>query len=137
MSLVLDTGPLYAIADRDDAQHASCLELLEGWVGPMWVPAPVVVESAWLIGSRLGATAEASFLRSVLTRELSVEDLTDGDYARCAELIETYADLPLGFVDAAVMAVAERLGIGSLATVDRRHFSVVRPRHVEAFELLP
>ena len=54
-----------------------------------------------------------------------------------AELVEAYADLRLGTVDASVIALAERLGLTSVATLDRRHFAVVRPIHVEAFTLLP
>lgn len=59
------------------------------------------------------------------------------DVDRMAELAERYADLGLGGTDASVVAIAERLGIDKIATLDRRHFSVVRPRHVEAFTLLP
>jgi uncharacterized protein len=60
-----------------------------------------------------------------------------GDWLRIAELIATYRDLPLGTVDASVVAAAERLGIAEVATLDRRHFGVVRPRHVESLTLLP
>lgn len=60
-----------------------------------------------------------------------------GDWLRIAELIATYRDLALGTVDASVIAAAERLDIAEVATVDRRHFTAVRPRHVEAFRLLP
>jgi len=63
--------------------------------------------------------------------------LEPGDYTRAAHLVEQYADLPLGAVDAAVIAVAERLRVTEVATLDRRHFSVVRPAHVDAFTLLP
>jgi predicted nucleic acid-binding protein len=56
---------------------------------------------------------------------------------RIAELISKYADLPLGLVDASVVALAEQLGVQEIATLDRRHFSVVRPHHVNAFTLLP
>lgn len=59
------------------------------------------------------------------------------DWDRIAELVDTYADLHLGGVDASLVAVAERLVATDVATLDRRHFSVVRPRHVQAFNLLP
>ena len=62
---------------------------------------------------------------------------TSADLDRIFELVETYADLPLGTVDASVIAVAERLNLPAVATLDHRHFSVVRPRNVPAFELLP
>ena len=53
------------------------------------------------------------------------------------ELVEVYADFPLGTTDAAVIAVAERLNITEIATLDHRHFRAVRPRHSNAFTLLP
>ena len=59
------------------------------------------------------------------------------DYARAIELVEKYADLPLDLVDASVIAIAERLEQDTIATLDRRHFSVVRPSHIEAFTLVP
>ncbi len=59
------------------------------------------------------------------------------DWARMAELVWKYRDLPLGSVDASVIVAAERLGETVIATLDRRHFSVVRPAHVQAFEILP
>lgn len=66
-----------------------------------------------------------------------IEDLTDADYQRVADLLRTYADLRVGFVDAAVLAIVERLREPKLATLDHRHFSVMRPRHVDGLELLP
>lgn len=66
-----------------------------------------------------------------------MEDLTAEDYERVHELLTTYADLMVGFVDCAVLAVTERLGEPKLATLDHRHFGVMRPRHVDALELLP
>ena len=65
------------------------------------------------------------------------EPVAAGDWLRIAELVARYADLPLGTVDASVVAAAERLAATEVATLDRRHFSVVRPAHVEALTLLP
>lgn len=97
----------------------------------------VVAESGWLIDRQLGPDAEAAFYRSVAGGDLAIESLAQADWVRVAELVETYADLGLGGVDAGLIAVAERLDLRELATLDRRHFRVVRPRHVEAFVLLP
>lgn len=97
----------------------------------------MIVESSWLIESRLGPRAEAVFLRSVNEGELTRVDLEPDDWTRAVELVETYADLGLGVVDASVIAVAERLSITTLATLNQRGFRIVRPKHVDAFELLP
>jgi uncharacterized protein len=135
--LVVDAGVLYAAADRRDRNHRGCVELLHDAADPVVVPALVVTEVAYLLGDRLGPYAETRFARSLARGELLVEGPTPADWSRVAELCETYEDLPLGIVAASVVAVAERLGADSIATLDRRHFPVVRPRHRDAFMLLP
>ncbi|CRK59882.1 hypothetical protein [Alloactinosynnema sp. L-07] len=122
--------------DRDD-HHQRCLALLEGHMGPVLVPAPVVVEVCQLLESRRGSRAEALFLSALGEGELQVVNLLPVDYVRAAKLVEKYADLPIGAVDACVIAVAERLDVHEIATLDRKHFSVVRPDHIPAFTLLP
>lgn len=136
--IVVDTGVLYAVADAADADHDAADSLLTSYdPAEFVVPVPVVVESSWLIESRLGPAAEAGFLDSVVSGELRTAELTTGDWSRVAELVAIYADMRLGIVDASVVAIAERLGITTIATLDRRHFAVVRPGHVEAFEVIP
>ena len=90
-----------------------------------------------MLSKALGQGAEASLLRAAAKGEFRLEGPNSHDLERMAELVETYADLPLGTVDASVVALAERLGVTSVATLDHRHFSIVRPSHVKAFTLLP
>jgi predicted nucleic acid-binding protein len=97
----------------------------------------VVTEVTYLLATRLGPEPEVRFLGDLAAGAFSVEPVAAGDWLRIAELVATYRDLPLGTVDASVVTAAERLGLQEIATVDRRHFSVVRPRHVAAFTLLP
>ena len=104
---------------------------------PLLMPAPVLTEVGYLLERERGAHAEAAFLRSVRAGQVMMIPLAAADLDRMAELVETYAGFPLGLVDASVIAVAERLGAGQIATLDRRHFSVVRPQHIPAFRLLP
>jgi predicted nucleic acid-binding protein len=137
VSVVVDTGVLLGAADGDDTDHERCATLLRDHRGELKVPAPVIVETAWQIERNLGPVSEAGFLRLITTGRLEVVDLGVADYERCAGLIETYADLGLGLVDASVITVAELLGVATVATLNRRDFAVVRPRHVEAFELVP
>jgi uncharacterized protein len=132
-----DTGVLFGGADRDDPRHNDCVEVLDARSGDLVVPTPVIIETCGLIESRLGPAAEAGFLCSLNAGELARVDLVDDDWTRVAELIDSYADLGLGVVDASVIAVAERLKVTTIATLDRRHFSVVRPSHIAAFDLLP
>lgn len=97
----------------------------------------MVVETAWLIERRLGPDNEAVFLDLFAVGTLEAVELAAEDYVRIAELVRKYADFPLGTVDASVVAVAERLGLAEVATLDRRHFSAVRPQHVQGFTILP
>jgi predicted nucleic acid-binding protein len=76
-------------------------------------------------------------LRLITSGQLDVVDLSLADYSRCIELIETYADLGAGLVDASLVTVAENLGVEIVATLNRGDFTVVRPRHIVAFELIP
>lgn len=135
--IVVDTSVLLGGTDADDDEHEACSRLLRAHAGALVVPGPVVAETSWMIESLLGPLAESRFVSSVARGEFAVTDLDREGYQRCAELIETYADLGLGLVDASVVAVAERLGLASVATLNHRDFRVVRPRHVDAFELVP
>ena len=135
MPLLVDTGPLYAVADLDDDWHARSAELLLRTRETLLVPVTVIPEVTYLLNRRLGQGAEGRFVASLAAGELTIEPLYRSDLERSAQLLSSYPQL--GFVDCTVVAMAERLRLRSLVTTDRRHFAAVRPRHVEAFELLP
>jgi len=136
--IVVDTGVLYALADRDDTHHAACVRWLATARDPLIVPPPVIAEACYLIGRALGPGPEAAFLDAFGPGQaFTLGNLLEADLPRMAALVRQYGDLPLGGTDAAVIATAERLGVTDVATVDRRHFTVVRPAHVPAFTLLP
>jgi predicted nucleic acid-binding protein len=135
--LLCDTGVLLAAGNVKDHAHQACLRLLRHAEGPLLVPSPVLGEIGYLLQSRAGPQAEVTFLRSSGGDGFRVAELQGAGTGRMAELAERYLDLPLGIVDAAVAAVAGRLGLTGIATLDHRHFTVIRPRHVQAFTLLP
>ena len=134
--MIVDTGILVALADRDDRNHRAAAAVF-ALPDPKIVPEPVVVEADWMILSYLGVEAEIAFLRALGEGTFAIEPPTAADRRRALELVETYRDARLGYVDATTVAMAERLKDPRMATFDRRDFSLVRPRHVEAFELLP
>lgn len=111
--------------------------MLETHRGPLLVPDLVITEVVYLLATRLGWQPEVRFLGDLASGNLTLEPVHPADVLRMAELVAQYHDLPLGSVDASVIAAAERRGVGDVATLDRRHFSIVRPRHVETFRLLP
>jgi uncharacterized protein len=136
-TVIVDAGPLYAYVDTDDAHHARCAEFLARHDGALVIPQLVITEVCYLLGSRLGTRAELLFLADVASGAFSTEPVHVTDWLRVTELVAQYRDFPLGTVDASVVACAERLSVGTVATLDRRHFAAVRPRHVENFILLP
>lgn len=137
MTVVADTGALYALVDRSDRWHA---EVVAWWAtrsSPVVVPVSVLPELCYLLQARLGVRAEQAFIRAVAEGEFTIEPIEPDDVARIASLTDAYADLPLGFTDASIVAVAERLGTRDVLTTDRRHFGVIRPAHVRGLRLLP
>jgi predicted nucleic acid-binding protein len=134
--LLVDTNVLLAAADTSTPEHQRCATLLDERTD-VAITTPVAVECSWMIESRLGLRAEAAFVTSIATGELTVIELTAADWARCAELIDTYTDLGLGLVDASIIAIAQRLNTTTIATMNHSDFAVVRPIHCDAFELIP
>ena len=134
--ILVDTNVLYALADRRDKHHARCAEWLQRTPDVLTVPATVLAETCYRIDRTLGPTAEAAFLDSVgmgPDYTFQLVELVDSDLRRMSGLVRQYADLRLGGTDASVVAICERLGIVTVATVNLRDFATVRPRHVPAF----
>lgn len=137
MALVLDTGPLLASFDRSDRAHGACRTLINEATEQLVIPSPVLVELDYWINARLSPGVLTAFLVDIEEGAYVIEDLRPSDYQRVRQLCDRYADADIGFVDAAVLAIVERLDEPKLATLDRRHFSYLRPRHVDALRLLP
>jgi predicted nucleic acid-binding protein len=135
--ILVDTGVLLGAIDADDAAHTRCAALLDVHAPGLPVPVTVIADAAWQLENNVGVEAEAALLDSVITGELTVVDITAADYVRAVELIRRYADLGLGLVDASAIAIAERLNVTTIATLDRRDFTDVRPAHRDTFELVP
>jgi hypothetical protein len=135
--LIIDTGVFVAAADDNDPDHQECANLVEETNQDLVTTPLVIAEAGYMIERQLGADAEAGFYRALANGDVRIETLTTTDYERIAELVEAYSDLPLGGTDASLVVIAERLGATQIASLDHRHFRVVRPNHIEAFELLP
>ena len=133
--LLVDTGVLYALADRKDAWHARVRTYLEAHPDTLLAPVTILPEVAYLLRHRIGVRAERAFAASLADGELAIESVTSRDWKRTGELMAAYERI--GFVDASVIATAERLKLLTIATTDRRDFSLVRPAHVSRFQLVP
>lgn len=135
MAVLLDTGILYAYYDRSDAWHQRALGVVRSEEGGLIVPAPVIPEVDHLLGERLGAKARAVFYRGLAEGHYFVAELPREGYARVGELNRQFPELELGFVDAAVVAIAEDLGLLRIATTDLRDFAPLA--RALSLELLP
>ncbi len=122
--ITLDTSGLFALLNQADPDHEPVKETLLKDPGPYLVPAGILAEVAYLVERRLGTEVLEEF---VLDLEAGGFTLHCGeeDLPRIRDLVRRYADLPLGFADASVVACAERDGGGRVLTLDRRHFGVV------------
>ena len=125
------------MVDASDGWHARVLTWWEEHGASVVVPVVVLPEVTYLLQNRIGPAAEEAFVRAVADGEFTLEELEPEDVRRAADVMARYGDFPLGFVDAALVAMAERLESRELLTTDRRHFGAVRPKHARAFTLLP
>ncbi|MGH2535253.1 MAG: type II toxin-antitoxin system VapC family toxin [Thermomicrobiales bacterium] len=132
---VVDANILYAASDLRDGDHGRARDALRTPGFRLVIPMLVLAEVFHLIGRRLGPDVESRFVAGL--GKIDVEPPLPEDWARIAELIVQYRDFPLGATDASIVALAERLLVDSIVTLDHRHFRAIRPRHIEAFRLLP
>ena len=135
-SVIVDTGFVVALVNRADHRHSDVLPVyLQHRL--ILMPQFVLVEVAYLIGRDAGILTVVEFLRGLPASRFELIAATDQDITRTASLIEQYADSKVDFVDASIIAIAERLKIQTVLTIDQRDFRMVRPRHCESFTLLP
>ena len=125
MAVILDTGILYAYYDRRDSWHTRARDVIEENRGAIILPAPTIPEVDHLIGARLGAAACLTLYEGLAGGHFFVAELPTDGYERVAELNRRFAAVELGFVDAAVIVIAETLGLMRIATTDRRDFGAL------------
>ncbi|MHC0430951.1 type II toxin-antitoxin system VapC family toxin [Streptomyces sp. O3] len=135
ITTVLDTGPLVAFFNAKDKHHTRCAAFFSQLRGRKLLPSTVLAEVSWQLEH--WPRLEAAFIEHVAKGTFELVNLAPEDLLRVSELITRYADLPLGAVDASVVTVAERYGADRIATIDHRHFAIVKPKHVPALTLLP
>jgi predicted nucleic acid-binding protein len=134
--VVGDTGLVVALTNRSDPRHGEVAEVYFQQV-EIVLPQTVLAEVAYLIQRDAGAEILIRFLRGLEQSKFVLMALTDWDLLRTAEILTQYQDSRIDFVDASVMAIAERENIVTVLTLDRRDFSLFRPQHCFSFTLLP
>lgn len=133
--ILVDSGILFALFARHDTWHEPARAVLSAGSDDLIIPATILGETAYLIEERAQARGVIELAGWLAQSRITVEGLLPQDLRRMTLLMSKYPDL--GFVDASVVAIAERLAIETIATTDRRHFTGVRPAHAERFLLVP
>lgn len=133
--VLVDAGPLVAILDQGDPQHAACVAVLKTLRDPLVTVWPAFTEAMYLLGSSW--RGQKALWSRVETEALTLAPLDEGDAPRMRELMEKYSDLPMDLADAALVRVAEREHLTRIFTLDRRHFSVYRPGRRRRFSIVP
>ena len=137
MAYLLDTGFLYSTLNHKERLHSETVKILSSIYEEIILPVPAITETAYLVQRDIGVRALAAFLEDLPEMNLTLETPIAEDYQRSAAILRKYDDANIDFVDAIIVAVAERLNITKILTVDRRHFGIFKPSHCAAFEIFP
>ncbi len=136
MTALLDTGFLIAVISVEDKYHLACRQILSTISNPL-LPTVVLPELAYMLIRSSKNRELVQFFREVQNNPSQLVSLTAKDLERATDILEKYNDAKLDFVDCAIMAIAERLKIERILTIDQRDFRMFRPHHVLAFTILP
>ena len=137
MTAILDTSFLVATVNRKDRNHSRVLEVSRNFKEPLILPIAVLPEVSYLITSRLGHHVMRQFLVELTKSNVVLESITHSDLERVTEILSQYADSQLDFVDGTIVAIAERTNVTKILTLDRRDFSIIRPKHCDYLEIFP
>lgn len=135
MTLV-DAGPLIALLDRREPRHGDCVQALAAIAPPLTTTWPVLTEAMFLLGDRIGWTAQERLWELVLRGDIEPASIDAGLAVRARELMEKYRDLPMDLADATLVALAEARGTRRVFTLDG-DFRVYRFRGRQPFDLAP
>jgi hypothetical protein len=136
ITAIADTSFVVAIANRQDSQHQSCLDVYDRQ-DEIVLPQSTLTEICYITARMSGNRGVRGFLQDLLESKYLLEPLSQQDIIRTAALLEQYADARPDCVDLTIVAVAERLNITRVLTFDRRDFSIIRPSQTTHLELLP
>jgi predicted nucleic acid-binding protein len=137
LTLLIDAGPVVALADPDEPKRDGILATLRDEPGDLVMPAPTTAEVDYLLGQRFGQAARRAFLRDLAQGRFNIACLEREDYEKIIALDVRYADLGLGLADCALVTLADRYRTTRIVSFDERHFRAVSPLGGGAFTILP
>jgi len=136
LQVILDTSAIIALSDKRHHLNKKIIDLVSQKETICIIPSTVTVEVCQLLKYRFGSKYEKKFLEEIDKSSFIMEIVTFKDISRILQILSKYDDLNAGYVDSSIVAIAERLGTNKLATLDRKHFSVLIPDGFEYFDIL-
>lgn len=137
MNVISDTSFLFALISEKEKLHQECVAVAKQINGQITIPVTVLPELAYLLLTRRGHHVMRAFIRELQLPIWKIASLEVDDLIRVSELLEQYHDAELDFADATIVAIAERLNVVTVLTLDQRDFRMIRPSHVDHFTILP
>lgn len=136
-SVIVDASFLVSLTSVKERHHAACVQVAQGLNSHLIVPITVIPEAAYLIAKRISHRAMRGFLDKLLYPQWHIENLVPADFERAVEILNSYQDAELDFADGTIVAIAERMHVDTILTLDRRDFYMIRPLHIDHFTVLP
>lgn len=133
--MLLDTVPLVAFLDRSERNHQRCVDFFKSYKGRLLTTEPVLTEAVYLLGPDFKNQKPA--IDFILLGGAELLPLSPELLKRSCQLMSKYADVPMDFADATLVALAEERGITDIVTLDRKDFSVYRTSSRKAFMVFP
>ncbi len=135
--MIIDTSALLAYVDANEPQHHAVAEVIEGSEEPLVVSPYVIAEVDYLVLTRHGAEAEHGVLDELAGGAWELAVMDRDRLSMAADIVQRYADVPIGLTDASNMVLAQAYRTNTIATLDRRHFSILRFGDGSAPKILP
>ncbi|HAJ95595.1 MAG TPA: hypothetical protein DCP02_05100 [Actinobacteria bacterium] len=136
MQVILDTNIIYSLMDKDDRQHLKIKSFFQENNDFLYIlPSTTIIEICYLVRTRLSSYLEIKFLEEI-NQSFILEPVKDIDILRIIEILKKYNTLNIGYVDASIVAIAERLKLNKILTLDNKHFGVLAPRGFDYFDML-
>lgn len=133
--IIIDTGPIVALFDKDDQYHQHCIEILKGIKEPLVTTWPVITEAFYLLN--FSSSVQDALWQFIQRGGIRIEQSEETIYIRIRELMKKYHDLPMDLADATLVVLGEEMKLSTIFTLDHKDFSIYRPKHKRRFTLIP
>ena len=136
MQIIIDTSCIVGLIDKSCNKHEEIKMIVSSGKNDIIIPSPVIPETCYMLNKKFGPEIENKFIEEMIKANLLVEMLNFPDILRVSDIIKKYLSLDIGFVDASITAISERLEINKILTLDNRHFNSIIPLGFDYFEIL-